>query len=361
MCIRDRAIAVQTGLSENQYHIFILDYPDDLDECYSKIENIQADIQSRFPDAEVIANFTGGTKVMSASLAFFGVMNPEWKLSLNIGKRKDIIKVTSGDVPVLINKWKIFRKQKIVEAKNALQRYDYEAALHVFEEFLMQPLEREYQLQLQEWINVCKAFSCWDRYNHAAALELISDYGRHYKDYILILKKLLKQDKNHHGYELVADLVNNAERKAAQGRYDDAVARLYRATELFGQIRLDVIIPQSELGRLKLGDLPENLQDDYKDRARENKQLLLGLCDVYTLLHRLHDSVGDIYQKMEKKVLDALYKRNNSIYAHGLRPLACEDYRVVKESLCGLLTKAAEAIGVDLSQAQLPSLMEDVD
>jgi hypothetical protein len=32
-----------------------------------------------------------------------------------------------------------------------------------------------------------------------------------------------------HGYEIVEDLLLNAERRAMQDRYDDAVGRLYRA------------------------------------------------------------------------------------------------------------------------------------
>ncbi|MDB9309098.1 hypothetical protein PN471_10700 [Aphanizomenon sp. CS-733/32] len=41
-----------------------------------------------------------------------------------------------------------------------------------------------------------------------------------------------------HGYEIVQDLILNAERRATQQRYDDAVGRLYRALELLAQIRL---------------------------------------------------------------------------------------------------------------------------
>jgi hypothetical protein len=41
-----------------------------------------------------------------------------------------------------------------------------------------------------------------------------------------------------HGYEIVEDLLLNAERRAMQDRYDDAVGRLYRALELLVQIRL---------------------------------------------------------------------------------------------------------------------------
>ncbi len=355
------SIITQTKLKENQYKIILIDDPDNLDGCYTKLKEIREEINELFPNSEVIANFTGGTKVMSASLAFFGVMNPEWKLSLNIAKRKNAVKVTSGDIPVIINKWQIFCDQKISEANRALKKYDYETAEHVFKEFLMQPLEPEYQKKLQEWIDVCKSFTCWDRFDHQEALTLLDAFGNHYAEYIIILKKLLKKDKKSQGYEMVSDLINNAERKATQGRYDDAVARLYRATELFAQVRLKTLLPQSEFGKFKLTDLPIELQPDYKNRVRENQQLVLGLCEVYTLLDNLDDTVGSTYKTMEKKILDALLKRNNSIYAHGITPLSENDYNTVKQSLYYLMNQAANAINVDLTQKQLPDYLKDVN
>lgn len=64
--------------------------------------------------------------------------------------------------------------------------------------------------------------------------------GESVSKYILALVAITKENG---GYEQVQDLILNAERRAVQERYDDAVARLYRAVEMVAQVRL-----QSEWG-----------------------------------------------------------------------------------------------------------------
>ncbi len=48
------------------------------------------------------------------------------------------------------------------------------------------------------------------------------------------------------------DLLRNAERRAARGRYDDAAARLYRALEMLAQMRMGARSPALDSSRLNL-------------------------------------------------------------------------------------------------------------
>ena len=159
--------------------------------------------------------------------------------------------------------------------------------------------------------------------------------------------------KSANGYELVGDLLNNAARKAHRRYYDDAVARLYRAMELFAQIRLKRQY-NMESGSIPLESLPEALRETYHTRVRENGKLILGLNDVYELLNKLGDPVGTHFVKNREKVLNVLLKRNNSIFAHGTTPLTEEDYDKVKDTLGEFLKSWAQMIGIDINMPQLP-------
>ena len=118
--------------------------------------------------------------------------------------------------------------------------------------------------------------------------------------------------------ENVVDMVENARRRIAdQRRYDDGVARLYRAVEMWHQWRLlkrhSVStkgvrwqeIPEETWARFLqtsgLTQLPEDLD---LTRARALDQILSG------------EAMED-----DNVFRDLLQKRNNSILAHGLKPV----------------------------------------
>ncbi len=98
---KGRAIVFQAGLVKEQYEIVTIDNPDDLNACYQLLLELAGRIEEGHEDCQIIANYTGGTKTMSAAMALVGVMTEQWDLSLNIGPRRDLIHVMSGDVPVV--------------------------------------------------------------------------------------------------------------------------------------------------------------------------------------------------------------------------------------------------------------------
>lgn len=349
---RGKAIVVQAGLEKEQYRIISIEDPDDLNECYERLLLLTEEIKDKFEHSKVIANYTGGTKTMSVALALVSIVTQQWDLSVNIGPRSDLIKVRSGDVPVVIDKWKIFYQNQLDFFGRLLDNYHYGFVAASISEMLLKPVDKSMRDRLIETRVVCEAFDHWDTFNHAAALELLEPYGSRYSSYIINAKKILKKTKAS-GYELVSDLLNNAERRAAQKHYDDAIARLYRATELFAQIRLE-----KEYGLkskdLRLEDLPEQLQQEYRGRV-QNEKLLLGLREDYELLFKLGDPFGKIFKQNEGKVIDSITRRNASISGgHGVTPLQEEDYLFVKEKIVGFIMETVGEIGLNIEMEQLP-------
>jgi len=127
---------------------------------------------------------------------------------------------------------------------------------------------------------------------------------------------------------------------------------LYRATELFAQIRLEKEYGY-HTGDLRLNQLPKDLRDEYKEHLRGDK-LILGLRNDYELLSKLEDPIGRTFKEWDVRIVDALTRRNSSIGAHGLIPMGEEDYHLVADSLEGFIMEASGGIGLDLTMEQLP-------
>jgi CRISPR-associated protein (TIGR02710 family) len=349
-----KAIAFQAALDKSQFDIITVDDPDDLNDCYVALLKLAEKIETiHGRDCQVIANYTGGTKTMSAAMAFVGLLTEKWDLSINVGPRIDLIKVRSGDVPVSIHKWQIFCQTQIGPVRRLIHDFDYAHAAFVMTEMLQHPLEKAFRDRLVEARQMCQSFDYWDKFVHDKALEILEHFGDRFPKLVIALRKISGRLKSSSGYERVGDLLNNAARKAHRGYYDDAVGRLYRATELFAQIRLETKHNQHS-DNIQLSDLPPRLQKKYESRVRGNNKLILALKEDYELLSGLDDPVGRLYDKEKKKILSALKSRNDSISAHGLKPLDDVDYRVVRETLAGFLENASKVIGVDHTIPQLP-------
>ena len=140
------------------------------------------------------------------------------------------------------------------------------------------------------------------------------------------------------------DLLNNAKRRIDEGKYDDAVARLYRSLELIAQLRLNQakLIDNENLNKNKSFYV---IKDSVKKRAskRENAELRekniakyrfntkfmnVDLGSSYALLNILsryrNDDFSESTQELVKnfyRVQGVFQKRNTSILAHGLLPI----------------------------------------
>lgn len=348
---KGKAIVSQAGLDREHYEIITVENPDDLDACHQKLIELTEKIKNKCEDCQVIANYTGGTKTMSAAMTLVGIITEQWDLSLNVGDRVDLIKVRSGDVPVAINKWSIFYQNQLESFRKPLDNHYYAFVDSSISGMLTRPVNATLRDRLIKIRVVCEAFDQWDRFHHEKALDLLEPYGSKYHPHIITLKKIIGKTRAT-GYEMVSDLLNNAERRAAHKHYDDGIARLYRATELFAQIRLEKEYGYRS-GDMGTDQLPVHLQDEYKKYARNGK-LILGLRDDYVLLSKLEDPVGIKFKEREGRIIDALTRRNSSIGAHGLTPMYEEDYRLVEDRLKGFIIEAASEIGVNLEMEQLP-------
>jgi hypothetical protein len=151
------------------------------------------------------------------------------------------------------------------------------------------------------------------------------------------------------GYELVQDLVLNAERRGSRGWYDDAVARLYRALELLAQTYIQL---ELQYNHLDFWELPDIQRDTAEWRLRR------GISGLYRWLrYREGDTgLGGAAARQWSVFQELLERRNRSLLGHGLQPVLQRDWQSLQARVNNLVNSALQEAGCTQGPApeQLP-------
>ena len=357
--------------------LILLEEPDDLAECYQKISATIQSIQQSADRITLKADYTGGTKTMSAGLAMaaidYGV-----EIFLTTGNRTDLVRVQRGEMTAQTSVAEI-QIQRTLDRflPMVLEQYNYPAAVAELTQLLhSMTIPNELRQKIRSLCSICKGLDAWDRFDHLEAFALLQPYMKlkEIQPLVMFLKRAIASRGaidakftpadgiTGHGYEVIQDLLLNAERRAAQGRYDDAVGRLYRSLELLAQIRL-LKAYGLETGDLDLAKLPEHLRDKYRDES--SKKIKIGLRKSYELLSQLdNDPIGQLYRHQEGKIIGALEIRNSSLFAHGFEPIVKQKYEKVFGSISDFIQAGIKAVDDSKFKSlpsQFPTSLTNVD
>lgn len=355
VCNGAPSIVAQTSLTPEHYEIVALDEPDSLPECYAKVREALARLGAEREGWRRIADYTGGTKTMSVALVL-AALEAGWELSLVTGTRPDLVKVLNGsEMAALVNAWEVRARQRLAEARELFNAYAYASAGALLAGLARTgPLSNALQREVTQWVALCRAFDAWDRFDHARARQLLEPYQSRFVRQWRFLKTLVGLERAT-GYEPVLDLVRNAERRAGRGRYDDAVARLYRALEMLAQVRLGQRETPLNTGDLDVSALPEGLRNRYEAlRDPADGKVQIGLRQAYTLLAELGDPLGEVWRRQCERVRNVLKKRNASILAHGSQPLGEGDFQEMHQIVQMFIEEGLAALGVKVQAPQFP-------
>ena len=321
----------------------LLDNPDDLSAAYEIIAEKIGEIRQQSENAQLLADYTGGTKTMSVALGM-AALDYQLQIYLTTTTRTNLIKVERGESVRRAGVAGVaVRRLLEQDLPRFLEQYNYPAAIAALESLLREVEHRDAQT-IEPYLAICRGLDGWDRFDHQQAWDYLepSLSELNLKPLILFLKRVMGSRQaiaeateddfqssagmRGHGYELVEDLILNAERRASQGRYDDAVGRLYRALELLVQVRL-----WKEYG-IRTGDVdlekvPIAVRAHYEGMRSSDSKIQLALRNSYRLLLQWEDDLlGQVYAQQEQRLFDKLQIRNSSILAHGLRPVYEADY-----------------------------------
>lgn len=379
----EKIIVNETGLSSHNYKKLPLDVDivDDINAISSEIEKkLLPEVESminQWKHVEVIANFTGGTKSMSIALALIAINQEGWELQVNAGVRPNLIKIDTGDFPLYINKTNLKYKGERVHFNELMGQFFYEEILEKVERFLKdKSLPNDLRQELMILRNILRVLILWDKFDHEKAeneldyvlggLREESKIIKKMQPYRIWLKKINGKIRSN-GFAKVIDLFYNAKRRAKQERFDDAVARYYRAIEMLAQIRLisKYGIDSSNIKCNELKGLPESALELLKKLcekgADEKGKLKIGLVSDYEVLGSLNDELGKFYSERKKHLLMALEKRNNSILAHGNNPILRDDFKEIEPVFEEFIIEGLKSLGVHINEGlQLPGALRDI-
>jgi CRISPR-associated protein (TIGR02710 family) len=377
ICSRDTHAAVQTEilpkvaeaglhLAAAQREVFEVSDPQALDVCVREIaRELTPQIRRwREQSGEVIVDPTGGTKVMSISLGFVA---RRWHCTFRYigGTQREqrpsgpgVVVTGTEEVIHTHNPLDVLGYQLAEDALTLANAGNYAAAQKQLEEGARSAADPCVQRSLRTLAQLLEVFALWDQFHHSKAVNRLKDVEKNRNDLGYFLDEtscravenslgswkqrldVLAEGKP--SRQLIEDLIANAERRSRESRYDDAVARLYRAVEAMAQWRLAERHNIPDTGAVTLEKIPEPLRAEL--RAGADGALQLGLQNAYRLLEALGDPLGARFQalNLHDPQQSPLAERNQSILAHGWKPVSSQGW----EALWKKVLELASELGI---------------
>lgn len=312
---------------------------DDVEEIYLHyLKIIQAVIADGYKREDIVIDYTSGTKSMSAALFAAGIALEVGSINYIAGKRDSTGRVIPGtERPIPIKPLFIFAENKIKEAKELFNRYQFQAA-----QVLLAPLKKSIQDptisdSVDLLLKLTNAYAFWDTFR----LKEASGFFGEIKSKGLInehpakdtfqknFEFLAQSQANKYSIHRLIDLRHNVYRRMEEGKYDDAQARIYRLFEYMAQFKLHRDHNKIETERIKIGSLPFNIRSKYEKTAGGKQDIQLSMVKSFELLADLDDKLGiefiGQYLKDNSTIRALLNKRNRSILAHGFTAIDRND------------------------------------
>ena len=322
---------------------------DDFEEIYDLITDVIAKQKNTH---NIIIDYTSGTKTMTVATCSAAIVN-NIPLVIVSGDRGSTPIIQSGTEFVKPLDFKAFVKDQLFnEIKDLFNNHRFNQGIErldsVIEDidektYLLTDAEEEKLYYRKLAYNILFHFyKHFDDFNHEEALNSFSP-GL-YVDFSEFEHQLnrnhnslkILNDPNHEEYEyyLIGSLYNNALRRAEEGRYDDAIVRLHRCTEIISEkdLKDERIDPDNvDLLLVNAHNYTKNSIDDllstyYNTNLRRNVKYVQSIRKRFHILYYLHTDVGNEYNKGYVNYNNLLRLRNKSIAAHGDEPRTYDDF-----------------------------------
>lgn len=356
-------------LSPGCYRVCPVTHAEDLSGCLRVIRALDQEVQDwsvRRDGFQVVADLTGGTKCLSAALA---LQARRWRCQFSYigGERRTkdgvgVVETGAERVVHFANPWDVLGYQAVEDAVTVFNHGGYAAAAYLLDQAITNTDQPEVKRELATLKALIDAYAAWDRFDHETAATRFADALKNRNDLKAIFtdgESLTNRIESHRGCVAhladskdpttawVQDLLDNAHRRAAEHRYDDAVARLYRAIEALAQIRLRERHGVTDTKAVPLDKLPETLRQEWTTRAQDGA-VMLGVRDAYRLLNKLGDELGHRFVKcgLDDNERSPLVARNASILAHGFTAVGDKVYNQLWKAACTLANYREDA-GLD--------------
>ncbi|MEA2093161.1 MAG: TIGR02710 family CRISPR-associated CARF protein [Pseudomonadota bacterium] len=213
-------IPILAGLAEQKFEVCRVP-ADDLDRAFLEIYRTIHRLKEHFPEYRLIADYTGGTKTMTAALVTAVLESDDVELQLVTGARPDLVRVTDQTESAITPRLDKIRLRRAMQPYlDAWKRYAYDEAAEGLGQ-LADPANPELRGELNRVRNLSRGFASWDRFDHRAALEFLELYrpriGETLGLHLTALAMLIEDDSKRRQPLQLYDLWLNARRRAHQG------------------------------------------------------------------------------------------------------------------------------------------------
>jgi CRISPR-associated protein (TIGR02710 family) len=322
--------------------------PDDPDKAYSLCRAHLTALARSHYDHQIIADYTGGTKSMTGALLMAAFAQDNVQVQFMVGKRADLVQIEEGtEQPRLMPSDFVRLERDFSKIGQAVAGYDYGAAFALADLLKRQvesskapPAFRKTVIASRDWLSV---MADWDAFRHKEAAKLArSSYENGSKLGIALeeagllapLLALADLSGTQPSWALCADLWLNAGRSGQRGRYDDAIARLYRLVEAAAQAqlwewhRLPSPVPWAQVP----DELRRGLNPMTNPKTGE-QTAPLGLERAIQFLAYLdpNDPLAAAFQDSTRAKPMWLKKRNKSILAHGFSSVGVQTWTEARD------------------------------
>jgi CRISPR-associated protein (TIGR02710 family) len=353
----------------DSHTITLADYQDLL----ACVRDIRAGIEKGLRDMDLpedtllVADITGGTKIMSAALTLV-MMEHRSRFAYVGGHRRTkaglgVVETGHENFMRQDNPWDVMALREVRALARSFNAGEFVAAWKTAKELAANTTAAEkFYAPVRELVY---AYCLWDGFEHTNALRKLTEaIGRlepfamnnaQWRNQLDLFKKSkttlenvqrdaeeLRSSKgtlsSNRGTAYLCDLLANAHRRMRAGRHDDAVARLYSSIEKNAKIAL-LARHGIDNSNVDLARVPEGQCESLRAAQGEDGRIRIGLQKSFHLLDALRDPLGQLYRHREKELRCSLEARNMSLLAHGYNP--------VKEEACKqLFCIALEFLGM---------------
>lgn len=314
---------------------------ENVDQCFAHFDSeIARLIDAGFEASSMVADFTRGTKAMSAGLALASVAHGIGSLRYIGAKKRDArgMAIPGAEVPSETSPESVLQRQAILRGISHLRAGNFKAAASLFPGWptFQYPGPRSKEIR---WLGWAAAFwGAWDTFDYKVASQLAAldglptEWPAWVREFLPSdeQKKVLKvlcgpeppknKDNLRWCRHLAADLLANAGRRISEGQAEEALVRLYRVFELMGQLRL--FGHDLDTARLSASDprvskwlqdkairLTPNHDGSYQIGREMTASLLSSLGDPLAAKLENLDWLGEFQPRL----------RNTSILIHGFK------------------------------------------
>jgi len=340
-----------------------IDDPTDFSRCFEIIYGVC----TLFQEFEIVIDATSGTRpmTMAASIASFLTHSPVAHVT---GEKEEGLVIPGTERMKEMSLYAAYDRLRFHEAIDQFNKNHYGSALELLNG-ISSVSERDI------YYTVFSAYYYWDKLNYTEAFRYmqyatdLTDAIPLNRDFLHTLIILEQKENGHQGkieesrirqekyLYILVDLLNNAKRRIEGGRYDDALARLYRVVELLSQVLLLSWNIDDIEGKIHFSDLRKILRDKkdvslYARRADRKGIIRIGLRSKFMLLEDLGmRGAASYYQHLEPY----LRIRNDSILAHGLSPVRSDVARLMWQEVFDVTRKACTGMPFDLEELLIKS------